>query len=143
MRASEYSAFSPAREPPSISPTSSYTASTSGPSSRDREGDDQPAGHVQPLGARRRVEQPELLAPAPGHHGIQALEHGLGAEVGGDLGAAERVAVVGDLGHRSKADRAGRERSAQQRRGLSVGAGGQLEAAAGVLHGESPVVVVA
>ena len=36
----------------------------------DRQGDDEPAGHVQPRGAGRRVDQPELLAPAPGHHGV-------------------------------------------------------------------------
>ena len=47
------------------------------------------------LRAGRRVDRPELLAPASGHHGVQPLHDGLGADVGRDLRAAERVAARG------------------------------------------------
>ena len=91
----------------------------------DGERDDQPAGEVDPPGAggdelgRHRLE---LLAPAAGHDRVQPLDDGLRAEVGGDLRAGVRLALVRDLGHRAKADRAGRERTAEQGRRLGVGA---------------------
>ena len=80
----------------------------------------------------------ELLAPAAGHDRVQALDDGLRAEVGGDLRAGVRLALVGDLGHRAKADRAGRERTAEQDRGLGVCARGRVRGeGCGVGH-ESP-----
>ena len=68
----------------------------------------------------------ELLAPAAGHDRVQPLDHRLGADVGGDLRAGVGLAVVGDLGHRPEADRAGRERPAEQGGRLGVGAGGRV-----------------
>jgi hypothetical protein len=85
--------------------------------------DDQLAGHVAPLRAGGGLKQPELLAPASGYDGVQPLHHGLGADVGGDLGTAAQVAVVRELGHGAEADRAGGERAAEQRRDLRVSAG--------------------
>jgi len=85
----------------------------------------QPAGHVQPLRSRRRVDGLELLPPAAGHHGVQSLQHRLGADVGGDLRAAERVAVQRHLHHRPEADRSGRKRPAKQLGRLGMRAGGR------------------
>ena len=105
----------------------------------DREGDDQPAGEIDAAGAgggelgRDRLE---LLAPAAGHDRVQPLDHRLGADVGGDLRAGVGLAVVGHLGHRAKADRAGRERPAEQGGRLGVGSGGRRRVGGdGIRHG--------
>ena len=60
----------------------------------DREGDDQPAGEVQPPGCRRGRTRPGPTGTA-GASGrarrVQPLDHRLGADVGGDLRAAVRL----------------------------------------------------
>ncbi len=125
MRASEYSAFRPANEPAVHLAEVLVDGFDVGAAGLDGERDDQPAGEVDPPGAggdELGWDGLELLAPAAGHDRVQALDDGLRAEVGGDLRAGVRLAVVRDLGHRAKADRAGRERTAKQGRGLGVGA---------------------
>ena len=86
----------------------------------DREGDDQPAGHVALVRAGGGREQPELLAPASRYDGVQPLHHRLGADLSGDLGAAERVVAIRDLGHGAEADRPRRERTPEQRGGVQI-----------------------
>jgi hypothetical protein len=61
----------------------------------------------------------------PGTTAFQPLQHRLGTNVRGDLGAAERVAVERDLHHRPEADRSRRKRSAQQLGRVGMGAGGR------------------
>jgi len=64
------------------------------------------------------------LSPSMQVMAKQALDDGLRAEVGGDLGAGVGLALVGHLGHGAEADRAGRERTAEQDGRRGVGAGG-------------------
>ena len=68
-----------------------------------------------------------MLAPVAGHDRVQPLDDRLGADVGGNLGAGIRLAVVGDLGHGAEPDRAGRERPAKQCGRLGVGARGRVD----------------
>ena len=67
----------------------------------------------------------ELLLPAAGDDVVEPLHDRLGAQERGDLRARVWHAVQRDLGHRPKADRAGRERAAQQLAGLGVRARGR------------------
>ena len=112
------------------------------------EGDRQPAGEIQParpaavVGARGELDGDgdELLPPAAGNDMVQPLDHGLGAEERCDLRAGVLHAVQGDLGHRAKADRAWRERPAEQFAGLRMrargrcGRGGGVGGGVGVAH---------
>ena len=110
----------------------------------DRERDDQPAGEVHAPragGDELGRDRLELLAPAAGHDRVQPLDHRLGADVGGDLRAGVGLAVVRHLGHRAKADRAGRERPAEQGGRLGVGARGRVRAGVRVVGHESPLRV--
>ena len=108
----------------------------------DREGHDQPAGEIHAARARGdelRRDRLELLAPAAGDDRVQPLDDGLGADVGGDLRAGVGLAVVRHLGHRAKADRAGRERPAEQGGRLGVGAGGRVRLDVRMGGHESPL----
>ena len=96
-----------------------------GPTGLRGERDGEPAGEVQlpALGGHELAgDRGELLPPAAGDDVVQALHDRLGAEERGDLRAAVGDAGEGDLGHGAKADRAGRERPAQQFAGLGVSA---------------------
>ena len=103
------------------------------------ERDVQPAGEVEPpaglaVGGGREqiaVDRREAHAPAAGDDAVQTLQDRLGADVGGDLGAAPRVLVPRHLAHRPEADGAGRERAPEQRDRVVVGVRGRHEAGRG------------
>ena len=130
MRASEYSAFEAGERAGVHFAEVLVHGLDVGAALLDGERDDQPAGEVHlPRAAGDELGRDglELLSPAAGDDGVQALDDGLRAEVRGDLRAGIRLALVRDLGHRAEADRAGRERTAEQDGRLGVGARGRVD----------------
>jgi hypothetical protein len=125
LRASEYSALTPASDPWSTSPRVLVDGVDVGAALLDRQRHDQPARQVHPPAAGRDElgrDRLELLAPAAGHDHVQPLHHRLRADVGRNLRAPVRLPVVRHLGHRPEADRTGRKRAAEQGGRSGVGA---------------------
>ena len=101
-----------------------------------RERDDQPAGEVgaarspsAPAASRSPSSGGEAHAPAAGGDGVQALGDRLGADVGGDLGAAAGVAVerrpCSSRGSRSRRARTGGAAARPPARGCARAARGR------------------